>query len=191
MIRNNDAGMLSKLSCFLLGMVLFSCNPYEQYSFTHYYIQVEVEPESSLLSANVQMVFVARQEYHDSICFSLNPGVEIQALTAQNLRYYKFYGPDTGRLVLYIDDPVLPDVQLHISMSYSGRLSKQEVWQLDSSLLWYPVNEDTQPCTYHAKFALPGYLQISHPEANTDKHGKLLVQNLEPGNFIEIVFAAR
>ncbi|MFC2115629.1 hypothetical protein ACFLTU_04100 [Bacteroidota bacterium] len=181
--------MVGKLSCFLFGLLLISCNPYDQYSLTHYFIQAEVDPSTALLSANVQMVLVARREYHDSICFNLNTGLEIQALTAQELKHYDFYKSESGRLVLYIQDPVFPNDQLHISMSYSGRLAGQEVLNLDSSLLWYPSNEDTKPCTYLAKIALPGSWQIIQPEVSTGKHGKFLVQNQNPQDFIDIVFA--
>ena len=179
---------MKKLLCILLGTVLFSCNPYEQYIVTHYYVQAEIDPSTSSISANVQIVFVARKEYHDSICFFLNPGVEIHSLAAQELEHYVFQETGTGELVLYTEDPVFPGDQLHISLSYSGLLGNQEIHHLDSSLLWYPVNEDTQPCTYQAKFALPGSWQINDPEVSFGKHGKWLLQARKPRDAFKIEF---
>jgi hypothetical protein len=103
----------------IANLVLFgcSCNPYQPYYFTHYHIIASYDPASTSLSASVQMVFIPDQEYHDSITFQLNDKVDIHSLTAQELKYYEF---DTGRLVLYIEDPVMPGEQLHISLNYSG-----------------------------------------------------------------------
>jgi len=50
------------------------------------------------------MVFVAGQEYNDSITFQLNESVEILSLTAQELKYYEF---DRGLLVLFIEEAVM------------------------------------------------------------------------------------
>ena len=180
---------MRKLSGFFLGMVLLSCNPYEQYSNTHYYIQAEMDPDSAWLAANVQIVFVARQEYHDSLCFDLNPGVEIHSLTAQELEHYRFGEYQPGKLVLFIEDPVYPNEQLQIAMSYSGRLYPEGISHLDSGIIWYPVNEDTSPCTYQAKFALPGKWKISHPETGLGKHGKWLLQSIEPKQSFDIRFS--
>lgn len=147
-------------------------------------------PDSAWLSANVQMVFVARQEYNDSICFDLNPGVDIHSLTAESLEHYLFGEYQSGKLVLYLEDPVLPNKQLHIALSYSGSLSPDGISRLDSNLAWYPANANTRPCTYHAKFALPGTWQISHPEAGIGAHGKWLLQSPEPKRSLDIVFSA-
>ncbi len=181
---------MNKLSGILLGIVLFSCNPHEQNILTHYYIQAEMVPDSAYLSANVQIVFIARQEYKDSICFDLNPGVKIHSLTAQKLEHYLFGEYQNGKLVLYIAEPVHPNNHLHISLSYSGRLHQQSITILDSNLIWLPVNEDTMPFTYHAKIALPGTWQISHPETGTGKHGKWLLESPEPKHSLEIKFSA-
>ncbi|HEC41958.1 MAG TPA: hypothetical protein ENI20_03940 [Bacteroides sp.] len=167
-------------------MVLVSCNPYDQYLNTHYYIQAEVVPDSAWLSANVQIVFVAGQEYRDSICFDLNPGVEIHSLAAQELEHYRFGEYQSGRLVLYIEDPVHPNDDLNISLSYSGRLSPGGISRLDSNLMWFPVNNDTRPFTYHAKVALPGKWGISHPRTSRGEHGKWLLQSLEPQQSFDI-----
>lgn len=174
-----------------MSPVLFSCNPYEQYAFTHYHIQAELDPGTGHISANIQMVFVARREYHDSICFQLNPDLRIQSLAAQELEFYRFNQGDSGRLVLYIEEAVRPYDKLHISLSYSGRLSEQAVTSLDSTLLWYPVNQDSSPCTYLAKLALPGGWQVTHPEAQTGKHGKWQLQSEMPCSSIEIRIAPR
>ena len=172
----------------MLALVMYSCNPYEQYSCTHYYIQVELDPGSAQFSANVQMVYLTGKPYTDSICFYLNRDVEIHTLAAQELQHYRFERGDTGLLILYIEDPVSANEQLHISLSYSGRINKQEVLHLDSSHFWYPVNEDTPPSTFQAKFALPGEWQISHPPASTGKHGKRLIETRKPQNSLNIIF---
>ncbi|MFC2098117.1 hypothetical protein ACFLSP_00095 [Bacteroidota bacterium] len=179
---------MRNLYCILLGIVLFSCNPYEGYNYTHYYIQAELIPDSAYFSANVQMVFVARKEYHDSICFDLNPAVKIHSLASQELEHYLFSEYQAGKLVLYIEDAVQLNDQLHISLSYSGRLHEQGITSLDSSYAWYPHNEETQPFTYQAKFALPGNWQISHPETGTGQHGKWLLESPEPLQSLKIKF---
>ena len=171
--------------------MLFSCNPHEQYSFTHYNIQAELDPDKGYFSANMQMVYVAHKEYTDSICFDLNPDVSIHTLTVQELEHFRFYGNDKGILVLYIEEPVHPNDQLHISLSYSGRLDEQTLTAMDSTLCWYPANEDTQPFTYQVKLALPGNWYISHPEANTGKHGKWQIQSENPQSSLELAFARR
>lgn len=182
---------MKNLSCILWIIVLFSCNPYEQYFYSHYYIQAEMDPGSARFSANLQMVFVARQEYKDSICFHLNPELRIQSLASQELEHYIFRESDSGRLVLFLEDPVGPNERIHISMSYSGRLSGNRVMQMDSSICWYPVNEDSHPCTYMVKFALPGSWQVSQPDAATGQHGKWLIQSREPQNSIDISITPR
>jgi hypothetical protein len=174
-----------------LSPVLFTCNPYERYTCTHYNIQLELDPGTAKISANMQMVLLARREYHDSICFRLNPDLRILSLAAQELEFYRFDPEDSGRLVLYIEEAVRPFDQLHISLSYSGRLSAQAVNSLDSTLLWYPVNHDTSPCTYMAKLALPGGWQVVHPEAQTGKHGKWQMHAEKPCSSIEIRLARR
>ena len=180
---------MRKLFGFLSGLVLLSCNPYEQYSATHLYIQAEVQPESAQIAANVQMVLVAGKEYTDSICFRLNPGLKIQSIAAQELEKYRFNKNGDGKLVLYIEEKINPGEALQISLSYSGRLSRNEIQKLDSSLLWLPVNEDTRPCTYHAKFALPGKWRITNPGSGTGKHGKWLVESRDAQESLEFIFA--
>ena len=81
---------MKKLLVIFLLLSGFSCNPYNPYFFTHYHITASYDPSTTSLSANVQMVFVAGQEYHDSITFQLNESVEILSLTAQELKYYEF-----------------------------------------------------------------------------------------------------
>ena len=176
---------------FLILLVVASCSPYEPYSCTHYDMKLIVDPEEATISANVQMVFLPRQGYQDSICFFLNPGLEIHSLTAQALKYYEFYAGDTGNLVLYIQEPVLPNEQLHIAMSYSGRLDNQPVMNMDTSLFWYPLNTDARPCTFTAKFALPGNWEISSPPTRMGKHGKWLYQSELPHNSLNVIFTGK
>lgn len=195
------------VSILLLAALLATCNPYEPYSDTHFYVQAEVDPGNSLISANVQIVLVASREYRDSISFALNPGVEIQSLTAQELEHYQFGEYHHGRLVLFIEEHVQPGDQLHISLSYSGKLTGNKnagsgqdhgtgygpdnsgKLILDNSLLWLPVNRDTRSMTFMGKFALPGEWILSQPESGTGKHGKWLVQVVDPGEIPEIVFS--
>ena len=181
---------LRVLIACLVFLILASCNPYEPYPITHYNISASIEPDQARISANVQMVLVTRQEYRDSICFSLNPGVKIHALTAQVLRYYEFYDRDTCNLVLYIEDPVGPGEQLSISLSYEGQLSDELLISMDSSLYWYPVNNGSHPATFQAEFSLPGNWQISEPLIVPGKHGKRLYQSRLPRNSLSIIFTA-
>lgn len=175
----------------LLVAVLFSCSPHEQYHHTHYNIQAELDPGSKLFSANLQIVLVARQEYRDSICFSLNPDLNIHALAAQELEHYLFRVSDSSRLVLYLEDPVSPGDELLISMSYSGHLPGNGITLLDPSTGWYPVNEDSHPCTYLIKLALPGSWKVSNPAAGTGEHGKWLIQSQDPEEAIRILLTPR
>jgi hypothetical protein len=175
---------LSLAGIIFLLTVPESCSPYEPYPYTHYYIQATIEPEIARIAANVQLVFIPRKDYYDSILFYLNPGVEIQSLAAQELQYYEFEGDE---LRLYIEEPVMRNEQLHISLSYSGVITDRVLEHMDSSLLWYPLNEDIYPSTFHAKFNLAGEWQISEPETGTGKHGKRLYQSLQPRGFLDIV----
>jgi len=179
---------MRKLFGFLSAIALLSCNPYEQYSATHLYIQAEVEPGSARIAANVQMVFVARKEYTDSICFRLNPGLKIQSIAAQELQKYRFNENGDGKLVLYIEEQISPGDALQISLSYSGQLGPNEIQRLDSSLYWYPMNENTRPCTYQAKFAVPGKWRITDPGSSTGKHGKWLVESRDVRESLSITF---
>jgi len=178
------------LTSILGVLVLSSCNPYEPYPFTHYNIKAAIDPEEASISANVQMVFIPRQEHSDSICFYLNPGVEILSLTAQELKHYKFFHADTGKLVLYIQETVRPFEQLHISLSYAGKLANRSLVSMDSSIFWYPVNIDTPPSTFQAKFALPGKWQISNLTTGTGKHGKRLYQSTLPQSALNLIFTS-
>jgi hypothetical protein len=192
---------VKRLHAILLGTVLFSCNPYEPYFFTHYHIQAELDPGTGLISANVQMVFVARQDYSDSICFRLNPALNIHTLAAQNLEHYIYRQSDSGWLVIFLEDPIGPRDQLHISLSYSGQLlgstrkvreeDQKDFMQLDSTLYWYPANQDTWPFTFQAKFALPGSWQIIRPDASTGRHGKWLIHSGEPQKSMNILFTRK
>ena len=150
--------------CLIIFLLLsaFSCNPYRPYDFTHYHITASYDPESTRLSANVQMVFVPGQEYHDSIIFQLNEYVEIQSLTAQELKYYEF---DNGRLVLYIEDAIMPGDQIHISLTYKGMIgdSPDEGTMLTPDKLWYPVNSGIDKQTYSIELDLPEHYSLEEP----------------------------
>ncbi len=140
----------------------FSCNPYQPYIFTHYHITASYDPASTQLSANVQMVFVPKQEYYDSISFRLNEFVEIQSLTAQELKYYEF---ERGRLVLYIEEAVMPGDQLHISLTYKGMIGfgPGRETMLTPDRLWYPVNPGIEKLTYSIALDLPEQYSLEDP----------------------------
>jgi hypothetical protein len=150
--------------CLIIWLLLsgFSCNPYHPYNFTHYHITAGYDPASTLLSANVQMVFVSGQEYHDSIIFHLNKFVEIQSLTAQELRYFEF---DSGRLVLYIEKAVMPGDQLHISLTYKGMIGNgpEKVPVPTPEKLWYPVHTGIDKLTYSIELELPEKYSLKEP----------------------------
>ncbi len=150
--------------CLIIFLLLsgFSCNPYRQYYFTHYHITAGYDPASTRLSANVQMVFVPGQEYHDSMVFQLNEFFEIQSLTAQELKYYEF---DTGRLVLYIEGTVMPGDQLHISMTYRGMIGdgSDNGAMLTPDMLWYPFTPGIDKMTYSVELDLPEQYSLAEP----------------------------
>ena len=182
-----------------------------------------MDPGQGFLSANVQMVFVPRQRYSDSICFRLDPGLRIHSLAAQELKHYSFKQSGGGWLVLYLQDPVESHDQLHISMSYSGTLKSAEsvqtkpaeaiernsaedlqgkdlavpqgknsmVLQLDSSVCWYPGNEDIHPFTFRITLSTPESWQIVKPDAAEGRHGKWLIRSEVPGNQMNIYFARK
>ncbi len=155
---------MKKLLIIFLILSGFSCNPYRSYYFTHYHIIASYDPATTVLSANVQLVFIPRQEYHDSITFQLNDHMEIQSLTAQELKYYEF---EDGRLVLYIEEAVMPGDQLHISLNYSGMIGNSLSTKTDlvpdpalglilgPDQVWYPVNPYTEKLTYFVEIGLP------------------------------------
>jgi hypothetical protein len=153
---------MKKIWIIILILSGFSCNPYRPYNFTHYHITASYDPASTLLSANVQMVFVPIQEYHDSITFRLNEFVEIQSLTAQELMYFKF---DRGRLVLYIEEAVMPGDQLHISLTYKGMIGggTERDAMLKPDRLWYPVNPGIKKLTYSIELDLPEQYRLEKP----------------------------
>jgi len=146
----------------LILMVLsgISCKPERLYELTHYHIIAAYDPATTLLSANVQIVFVPGRKYQDSIVFKLNENVEILALTAQELKYYEF---NKGRLILYIEEAVLPGDQLHISMNYKGLIGNDPygvrdlgpVRILGPDQVWYPVSTDIEKLTYSIEMEIP------------------------------------
>lgn len=158
------------LPAFLL--LLPACDPYVQYGSSQYYLQVEADPSSCRIAVNLQLVFLARTQHSDSLCFTLNPALGIETLTAQDLDHYRYSATDTGRLVLYLDHPVYPGDQLHISLSYKGILPDPPLARLDSSLLWYPCNEESLPAGFLVKLSIPGDWRVAHPEATPGRHGK-------------------
>lgn len=146
--------------CFLLSA--FSCNPYSPYYFTHYHIKAGYDPATTSLTANVQIVLVAGQEYSDSIIFQLNESMEILSLTAQELKSYKF---DKGLLVLYIKDAIMTGDQIHISLAYKGKIGRG---QGNGALptperLWYPVNREIDKLTYSVELELPEQYSLGEP----------------------------
>ena len=153
---------MKKLLVIFLLLSGFSCNPYRPYYFTHYHITASYDPASTSLSANVQMVFVPGQEYHDSITFQLNMFVEIQSLTAQELKFYEF---DSGRLVLYIQEAVMPGDQIHISLTYKGMIGDgpDKGTMLTPDKLWYPVNPGITKLTYSIELDLPEHYSLEEP----------------------------
>ena len=171
------------VSLILTGLV--TCNPYQTYYYTHYHMIAEMDPETGILNANLQMVFFAKKTYADSIVFRLNKGLEVISLSSQGLRYYELDGD--GGLVLYIQDTVVPGAQQHISMSYFGNPGftadpPGSGYLLDSSLYWYPWNEDVQIMTYDYLFEIPGGYQIqSTVPVNQSREGWQL-QNPKPGS---------
>jgi hypothetical protein len=153
---------MKKLLVIFLLLSGFSCNPYRPYYFTHYHITASYDPASTSLSANVQMVFVPEQEYHDSITFQLNEFVEILSLTAQELKYYEL---DSGRLVLYIQEAVMPGDQIHISLTYKGMIGDgpDKGTMLTPDKLWYPVNPGITKLTYSIELDLPEHYSLEEP----------------------------
>ena len=153
---------MKKLLVIFLLLSGFSCNPYRPYFFTHYHITARYNPSTTSLSANVQMVFVAGQEYHDSITFQLNESVEILSLTAQELKYYEF---DKGLLVLYIEEAVMKGDQIHISLTYQGFIGdgSDRGDLLTPDKLWYPVNRGIDKLTYSIELDLPEHLSLEEP----------------------------
>jgi hypothetical protein len=139
---------MEKLLTILFILTGFSCNPYRQYYFTHYHITARFHPASNSLSANVQMVFVPAEAFHDSITFRLHEEMEIESLAAQELKYYEFKG---GRLVLYIEEAVLPGDQLHISLTYRGPIGEAT----KAGNPWYPSQESIDKMTYAVEMDLP------------------------------------
>ena len=169
------------MSLILTGLV--SCNPYQSYYCTHYHMIAELDPETGSLTANLQMVFVASKTYSDSIVFRLNKGLEVGSLSSQGLKYYESEGD--GRLVLHIQDSVVPGDQLHISMSYSGHPGfssdhPESVYMLDSSLYWYPWNEDIQVMTYDCLIDIPDSYLIQSTLPVSQSKGVWLLQNRGP-----------
>ena len=155
----------------------FSCNPNHLYHFTHYHITAGYDPASTILSANVRMVFVSGQAYHDSIVFRLNEHMEIQSLSAQELKYYELEG---GRLVLYIKEAVRPGDQLHVSMTYRGMLgavpgvANRKGPGTDQLLspedIWYPVSKGTGKLTYAVDMNLPEEYELGAPAIRKGRH---------------------
>jgi hypothetical protein len=147
----------------ILGIVSgFSCNPYQSYYFTHYHMSAGYDPGSTLLSASVQMVFVPGQTHRDSIVFRMNGSMDIQALTAQELKHYTF---DKGRLVLYIKEEVGARDQLHISLAYEGRtgMMPEGGTLLPTDWNWYPVHPDIRKMTYDIELGLPETYGLEKP----------------------------
>jgi hypothetical protein len=154
-------------------------------------MKLAVDPGQAMISANIQLVLVPRQGYQDSICFTLNPELEIQALTAQELIHYEFKSRARDNLVLYIQEPILAGEQINIALAYKGRIDDAPIHKMDTSLYWYPRNPDTSPSTIRAKFALPGNWQIGDPPMGMGKHGKWLYENREPQSPLNVIFTAR
>lgn len=153
---------MRKLFVIYLLLSALSCSPYQPYYFTHYHIIASYDPATTSLSANVQMVFVPGQEYHDSITFQINKFVEILSLTAQELKYYEF---NNGRLILYIEDAVMPGDQIHISLTYKGMIgdSPDKGTMLTPDKLWYPVNPGIDKQTYSIELDLPEHYSLEEP----------------------------
>lgn len=153
---------MKKLLIIFLLISGFSCNPYRPYFFTHYHVTARYDPSTTSLLANVQMVFVADQEYHDSITFQLNGSVEILSLTAQELKYYEF---DKGLLVLYIEEAVMKGDQIHISLTYQGFIGDGSGRGnfLTPDRLWYPVNRGIDKLTYSIDLDLPEHFSLEEP----------------------------
>jgi hypothetical protein len=170
----------------LLLAALFSCNPSKAYLCTHYHIIAGFDPGTGFLSASVQMVFVAKRHHADSLGFQLDSSLKVQTLAAQDLDRYVYLRSDTGRLVLYLEDPIAPGDQLHISLQYSGYLSRSD---LDSSLLWIPANLDTKPFTMDAELALPDSWKVLRPEAVPVQGSKWLIRSADPVSSIGITVA--
>lgn len=172
----------------LIFLFCFSCNPYEKYSSSYYYVQAEIDPAEERLSVNVQMVLVAGRDYRDSIRFDLNPGFEILTLTAQELEQYIFNKNNSGKLVLYIEELVAAGDELHISMSYSGKLPAGGSGILSQETTWLPENPDTRKNRFEAKIALPGGWVLKSPESIIGKHGKWQIRSEEIGSVPDLVF---
>lgn len=168
---------MKKLLTILLILSGFTCHPYRAYYFTHYHIKANYDPEKQSLTANVQMVFVPGQAFRDSIAFRLNESMAIRSLSAQELKYYAF---ENGRLVLYIDEVVMPGDQLHVSMTYEGRVGAASGDESRSApvagqgllaeSLWYPVSPGTDRLTYTIAMKLPVAYELGSPAVRKGQH---------------------
>ena len=150
----------SWIICLLLSA--FSCNPYNPYYFTHYHITAGYDPATTSLTASVQIVLVAEQDYRDSIIFRLNESLEILSFTAQELKSYEF---DRGLLVLYLKDAIMKGDQIHISLAYKGMIGKGPG---NGALptpdrLWYPVNPGIDKLTCSVELELPEQYILGEP----------------------------
>jgi hypothetical protein len=168
---------MNKTLFIFLILAGFSCNPYQPYYFTHYHITASYDPASTSLSANVKMVFVPGRAYHDSIVFRLNEHMTIQSLSAQELKYYEF---ENGRIVMYIEEAAMPGDQLHISMTYRGKIGPDpgvayrkrtgSGQLLSPDDIWYPVNSGTEMQTYAVDMKLPDKYELGAPAIRKGRH---------------------
>ncbi len=169
--------------------LLACCNPYTQYIHTHYHMIADLDPETGMFKASLQMVFVPRSNYRDSISFCLNGEFSIHSLTAQGLERYGFY--KDGRLVLYLQDPVAEGDQLHISLSYSGNVKcalaeDENHIVMDTACCWYPRNDDIQMTTSHLRIRLPEGYVIEDPHISGHSSDTWQIRNREPAPYFRI-----
>ena len=152
-------------------------------------MMADIDPGSGMFDVNLQMVYVPLLNHTDSIVFHLDETFSIGSLSAQELVSYELN--EEGRLVLYIQDPVEAGDQIHISMSYSGRtgykLSPGEASLIiDSTLKWFPVNDDIPHMTYRIRIGFPESYRMDGENVGGKSNKTYLLESTEPESSIRL-----
>ena len=160
------ASQMLLLPIIIAMVTLMSCQKDVAKEFTHYKINMSVDPEEQYIEVDC-FLDITPKNAGDTLYFYLHRQLQIENLTVNGNKAIIIsrdtsdirYMPSATRYALKIEQPEDSPVNLHLE--YSGRITEWSEWsasvigedwtELGSYFPWYPYNPAFNPITYEVK----------------------------------------
>ncbi|MFO7656721.1 MAG: M1 family aminopeptidase [Bacteroidales bacterium] len=181
----------------IMMVTLMSCQPDEPREFTHYKINMSIDPVEQYIEVDC-FLDITPGNPGDTIYFYLHRQLQIESLTVNGNKAIIIrkdtsdirYMPSATRYSLAIEQPVDNTVALHLD--YSGRITEWNKWsasvmgkdwtEMGLYFPWYPYNPAFNPITYEVMVKHDQEYQAFMIGNETKEDGYSIYRTDSPGN---------